>query len=114
MKSKISALEQRIERIKTKLSRLGELRPGVLSEQYNVCGSPGCRCKANPPEKHGPYQQLSWSRKRKSRSRFIKESELQTVQAQVRNYQRLQELVDEWVDASIELCDIKRKLAREK
>ena len=114
MKSKIFALEQRIERIKTKLSRLGELRPGVLSEQYNVCGSPGCRCKANPPEKHGPYQQLSWSRKRKSRSRFIKESELQTVQAQVRNYQRLQELVDEWVDTSIELCDIKRKLAREK
>ncbi len=114
MKSKIFALEQRIERIKTKLSRLGELRPGVLSEQYNVCGSPGCRCKANPPEKHGPYQQLSWSRKRKSTTRFIKESELQTVQAQVRNYQRLQELVDEWVDASIELCDIKRKLAREK
>ncbi len=114
MKSKISALEQRIERIKTKLSRLGELRPGVLSEQYNVCGSPGCRCKANPPEKHGPYQQLSWSRKRKSRSRFIKESELQTVQAQVRNYQRLQELVDEWVEVSIELCDIKRQLAREK
>ena len=114
MKSKIFALEQRIERIKTKLSRLGELRPGVLSEQYNVCGSPGCRCKANPPEKHGPYQQLSWSRKRKSTTRFIKESELETVQTQVRNYQRLQELVDEWVDASIELCDIKRKLAREK
>lgn len=114
MKSRAQALEERIGRIKTNLTRLGELRPGVLSEQYNVCGSPTCRCKANPPHKHGPYQQLSWSRKSKSRTRFIKESELGTVRAQVSNYQRLQELVGEWVDASIELCDIKRKLVREK
>ena len=114
MKSRVQALEKRIENIKTKLSRLGELRPGVLSEQYNVCGTPGCRCKANPPQKHGPYQQLSWSRKRKSRTRFIRESELPTVRAQISNYQRLQDLVGEWVDTSIELCDIKRKLEREK
>ena len=114
MKSRVQALEERIGRIKTKLSRLGELRPGVLSEQYNVCGTPGCRCKANPPQKHGPYQQLSWSRKRKSRTRFIRGSELPTVRAQISNYQRLQELVAEWVDASIELCDIKRKLERVK
>lgn len=114
MKPKVAALEERIERIKTKLSRLGELRPGVLSEQYNVCGTPGCRCKANPPERHGPYQQLSWSRKRKSRTHFIKESEIRTVRSQISNYQKLRDLVDEWVDASIDLCDIKRKLAREK
>ncbi len=114
MKSRVQELEERIRRIKTKLSRLGELRPGVLSEQYNVCGNPGCRCKANPSQRHGPYQQLSWSRKRQSRTRFIKQSELRTVRAQDSNYQRLRELVDDWVDASIELCDIKRKLAREK
>jgi len=114
MKSRVQVLEERIGHIKTKLGRLGELRPGVLSEQLNVCSRPGCRCKANPPQKHGPYHQLSWTRKRKSRTRFIKESELRTVRTQVTNYQRLQELVDEWVDASIELCDIKRQLEREK
>ena len=113
MESTSQALEARIRRIKTKLSGLGELRPGVLSEQYNVCGNPGCRCKANPPVKHGPYYQLSWSRKRKSATRFIRKPELRAVQAQIRNYQRLQELVDEWADASIELCDLKRKQARE-
>lgn len=107
-------LEERIERIKRKLSRLRELRPGVLSEQYKVCGRPGCRCKENPPEKHGPYHQLSWTRRRKSRTRFIRESEHRTIRTQISNYQRLQELVAEWVDASIELCDIKRQLEREK
>jgi hypothetical protein len=113
MRSRIESLEARIRQIKTKLAALGELRPGNISEQYNVCGNPGCRCKANPPEKHGPYYQLSWSRNRKSGTRFIRKPELRKVRAQVRNYQRLQELVDQWVDASIELCDLKRKQARD-
>lgn len=113
MSTRPHTLEGRIRRIKAKLCDLGELRPGVLSEQYNVCGTPGCRCKANPPEKHGPYYQLSWSRKRKSATRFVRRPELRAVRAQLRNYRRLQQLIDEWVDASMEICEIKRKQARE-
>jgi len=113
MSTRLHALEGRIQRIKAKLIELGELRPGVLSEQYNVCGTPGCRCKATPPEKHGPYYQLSWSRKRKSATRFVRRPELRAVRAQIGNYRRLQQLIDEWVEASLELCEIKRNQARE-
>lgn len=114
MPTKIHALEGRIQRIKAQLNELGELRPGVLSEQYNVCGTPGCRCKATPPEKHGPYYQLSWSRKRKSATRFVRRPELPAVRAQLRNYQRLQKLIDAWVAASIQICEIQRQQTREK
>jgi hypothetical protein len=48
-------IERQIEKVKRDIAALGDLRPGSLSTQYNVCGSPGCRCKATPPEKHGPY-----------------------------------------------------------
>lgn len=113
MSTRLHVLEDRIRRVKAKLSELGELRPGVLSEQYNVCGTPGCRCKATPPERHGPYYQLSWSRKRKSATRFVRRPELRAVRGQLRNYRRLQQLIDEWVDASLEICEIKRKQARE-
>ena len=58
MVASIQELEQRIERVKMRLCALGDLRPGSLSEQYNVCGNPRCRCKDDPPQKHGPYQQL--------------------------------------------------------
>src|SRR5215469_9455653 len=34
---------------------------GALSLQYNVCGSPSCRRKADPPLKHGPYPQISFT-----------------------------------------------------
>lgn len=46
-------LTRRTERIKTQLATLGDLRPGTLTEQYNTCRTPGCRCKADPPQRHG-------------------------------------------------------------
>jgi hypothetical protein len=59
-------IERQIEKIKRDLVALGDLRPGSLSTQYNVCGTPRCRCKASPPEKHGPYYQISFARNGKS------------------------------------------------
>ena len=100
-------LERRIEAIRRQLAAIGELRPGNLSEQYNVCGKPSCRCKAEPPQKHGPYYQLGWTRNGKSTTRFVRRPELATVRKQLRNYAKLQSLVQEWVDLSLELCDIK-------
>ena len=41
-------------KIRSQIAVLGELRPGALSQQYNICGNPSCRCKATPPLKHGP------------------------------------------------------------
>ena len=52
--SREKLLLRQIEKVKGQLAALGDLRPGSLSTQYNVCGTPGCRCKASPPEKHGP------------------------------------------------------------
>lgn len=113
MPTKLQELEGRVRRIKAELTRLGELRPGALSEQYNVCGKPGCRCKATPPEKHGPYYQLSWSRNGRSTTRFVRRPELRAVRGQIKAYQRLQDLVNEWVAASLEICEIKRQKARD-
>jgi hypothetical protein len=92
-----AAIERRITQIKHELAQLGPLRPGHLSQQYNVCGNPGCRCKAQPPEKHGPYYQISYTWQKKSSSQFVRRDNLAAVQQQLRNYERLRALVDEWV-----------------
>ena len=111
---KTQSLRLKIKRIKDKLVTLGDLRPGNLSEQYNVCGTPGCRCKAQPPQKHGPYNQLSWTRNKKSSTRFVRQNQLNRVRSQVRNYERLQALVNQLVDVSIELSDLELKIAKDK
>jgi Family of unknown function (DUF6788) len=100
------SLERQIEKVKEQLVRLDALRMGSLSEQYNVCGTPGCRRKASPPEKHGPYHQLSFTRKGKSTTRFVRRENLATVKKQLRNYARLRTLVDRWIDLASELSNL--------
>jgi len=116
MEAKLHALERQITKVKEELSELSELRPGSLSEQYNVCGTPGCRCKESPSKRHGPYHQLSFNRKGKSSSRFVQKGDVATVKRQLRNYTRLRKLVDRWIDLSTEICGLKldqAKAARE-
>ena len=105
-------LHHRIERIKAELMTLGPLRPGTLSQQYNVCGTPGCRCKDDPPQKHGPYPQLSYTWHARSRSEFVREDEIPQLQEQLRTYARLRTLVDEWIDAAIQLARLEREQRR--
>ena len=104
-------LIRRIERIKAQLGALGGLRPGALSEQYNTCRTPGCRCKAEPPQRHGPYHQLSWSRRGRSHTENVRDEDLPAVRAQLRNYHKLRDLLDEWVDTAIELDRLRRSHA---
>ena len=105
-------LEHRIAAIKAALAALGPLRPGTLSRQYNVCGTPGCRCKDDPAQRHGPYHQLSYTWHGRSRSEFVREPELARVRAQLDNYARLRDLVDQWLDAAIELARLERQRLR--
>jgi len=107
-----AVLRQRIEQIKVAIAALGALRPGTLTQQYNVCGTPGCRCKDDPAQRHGPYHQLSYTWQGRSRSEFVREPEIKQVQEQLRNYTRLRALINEWVDNAIELARLERQKLR--
>jgi len=99
-----ATLQRQIEKVKRDLGALGDLRPGSLSTQYNVCGSPGCRCKADPPVKPGPYYQVSYTRKGKSSTKFVKKEDLPEVRKQLKNYQRMKLLMEKWIDLAMELA----------
>lgn len=107
------SLEKRIRNIKHQITELGDLRPGALSKQYNICGNPTCRCKADPPIKHGPYYQISFTRHGKSSSQFVREEDLDEVQQQLENYRLLRQLVDEWITASAELSGLRLREKRQ-
>jgi len=107
---RIRALQTEIRGIKRELAKLQDLRPGSLSKQYNVCSSPGCRCKANPPRKHGPYYQLSYTRKGKGSTKAVKKADLAAIRTELANYARLRELVDRWIDLATELSNLKLEI----
>ena len=109
----IQNLEQRIQQIKAELSALGEMRPGSLSKQYNVCGKPNCRCKdPQNPQRHGPYYQLSWVHRGKSTTQFIRPALLPQVRAQIATYNKFRKLTDAWVNLALRLAQAKLLAAR--
>ena len=97
-------IQRRIQQIQAQLAELGPMHPGSLSEQYNICGTPGCQCK-NPrhPQKHGPYYQLSYSWRGHSTTRFVRPDQVATMREKVANYKRFRALVQEWVDLAVAL-----------
>src|ERR1700680_2322578 len=113
MSDRSQFLQRRIQSIKREIAALGDLRPGALSMQYNTCANPSCRCKADPPLKHGPYPQVSFTWRGKSTSQFVREQDVEEVQTQLANYHRLRNLVDEWIDLALELSRLRLQQRRE-
>jgi len=97
-------IEKDIDAIKQKILKIGLFRPGTIVSQYNVCGSPGCKCKDKKnPQKHGPYNYLSYTFKKKSFTEFISKNKLASIQKQVNNYNKFKELVEKLIEKNIEL-----------
>jgi len=106
---------ERISEIKNEILELGELRTGSLSQQWNVCGNPNCRCKdAKKPKKHGPYYQLSYMRYKKSQTEFISKDNVESVKKHIANYKTFMKLKDEWIDLSIEISKLKKEKKKKK
>lgn len=109
----INKQEKRIELIKSKLQKIGEMRPGSLNQQYTVCGTDGCHCKdPKDPKKHGPYYQLSYVHLGKSTTQFIQKDLVGSVEKQLKNFKTFKQLTAEWIDLALQIA--KEKLAENK
>ena len=101
-------IEKRIAKIKQELLAVGDMHPGSLSKQYSVCGKKNCRCRdPENPQKHGPYDQLSFVLKSRSSSRFIRAEVLPEIQMQVDQYKKFKALISEWTEIAAELAKLK-------
>lgn len=108
MKRDILKKQKRINKIKDILCRLENFRSGSLSEQYNVCGKEGCRCKNKKnPVKHGPYYQISCYKNKKHTTRFVRKENVKGIKNEVDVYKKFKILIDEWILLNTEISDIR-------
>ena len=109
----IEQIDKRIEAIKRELAGLGPIHPGSVSKQYNICGTPGCRCKdPKHPKKHGPYYQLSYTWRGRHSTRFVRPDQLAAMTEKVKGHRRLRELLAEWIALSVERERLERAAVR--
>lgn len=109
----LKTIETKIREVRRQIQKTGEMRPGSLSKQYNVCGTPGCQCKdPKAPKKHGPYYQLSYVHRGKSTSQFIRSNFVEKMEKQIANYKRFKRLTEEWIHLALEHSKLQIEVAK--
>ena len=94
----LDKLENEIRKIKGELLDIGEMRPGSLTLQYKV-----------PDEKKGPYYQISFTHKMRSRTQYVRPDQVDEIRKQIEVYKRFKNLVERWVALAIERSQVKMK-----
>ena len=81
------------EQLAVELATVGFISPGSVVSRYTSCGKPGCRCLADPPQRHGPYYQWSRAVAGKTLSRRLTEVEAELYRGWIANRRRIEGLI---------------------
>jgi len=99
--TRIRQIEQRIDRIKEGLRKIGPMRPGSLTRQYR-----------DPENGTGAFWQISYTRQMKSRTEYVRKEWVPEIRRQIATHKRFKRLVDQWIDLSIEQSQLIMKIAK--
>ncbi len=102
MHKKLDSIEKKIAAVKEELMKIGEMRPGALTYQYQ-----------KPKEKKGGYYQISYTYRMKSKTEYVKAEFVPDLEAQIATFKRFKTLMQQWIDLAIRHSQIKVKLAKE-
>ena len=93
------------KRLAAAIAELDFVLPGSIAVRHMRCGKTACRCKADPPELHGPY--ISWTRKveGKTITRLLSPDQLQRYQTGFDNARRLRQLMAELEALSLQATE---------
>ena len=96
-------MSEKQKKILTRISEILDILPGKITRQYNVCGTPNCKCKRKEnPEKHGPYHYLSFTFKGKGRTMGIPVEMVKEVEKRNENFKEMKSLIEQLAEISIE------------
>ena len=90
-RKRIQQIERRIDRIKKALLGIEPMRPGSLTRQYK-----------DPEHQTGAYWQISYTRRMKSRTEYVRREWVREIRRQIASHKRCKSLVEQWIDLSIE------------
>jgi alkanesulfonate monooxygenase SsuD/methylene tetrahydromethanopterin reductase-like flavin-dependent oxidoreductase (luciferase family) len=87
--------ERRYRELAAQLADIGLISSGTITRRYTRCTTPGCKCRAEPPQPHGPYWQ--WTRKvdGKTVTRRLTAAEADLYREWIANDRRMRRLIDQ-------------------
>ncbi len=92
---RLATYERRYRELATQLAGIGLISSGSITRRYTRCTTSGCKCRADPPQPHGPYWQ--WTRKvdGKTVTRRLTPTEAKLYREWIDNDRRMRRLIDQ-------------------
>ena len=106
MARRLDRYEARYRELAAELADIGFISPGSLLVRETSCGKPGCRCQADPPQRHGPYYQWSRAVAGKTISRRLNEREAELYRSWIANRKRLETIITQMENVSADAGEI--------
>ena len=112
MASRLEGYEAKYRTLASRLAEVGFISPGSLVVRETSCGKPGCRCQADPPQRHGPYYQWSRAIAGRTLSRRLDAAQADLYRSWIANRRRLDAIVTEMEELSAQAGEILLRQAR--
>ena len=103
--------EARYRELAAQLAGIGLIHAGSLTRRYTRCATPGCKCRADPPQPHGPYHQWSAKVNGKTVTRRLNETEAELYDEWIANDRRLRDLIQQMRQIAAKATELKLKQA---
>lgn len=107
-----SVLSKRITTIQRRIAGFDYVCSGNLRRRYTVCGTANCRCKARPPEPHGPYHYWSRLKAGKLVQRVLLPEQADIVAKGIKNYRQVRALLREWEEQTVRALETVKRSKR--
>jgi hypothetical protein len=102
----LAQLTRRYRALLDEIGQLGFIATGSVIERHTECAAPGCRCHADPPQRHGPYHQYTRKVSGKTVTVRLTAEQAAHYRQQIANRRRLDELIAAMQDISTQARDI--------
>lgn len=104
---RLETYERRYRDLAAQLAEIGLISAGSITRRYTRCATPGCKCRAEPSEPHGPYWQ--WTRKidGKTVTRRLTPAEAKLYREWIANDRHMRRLIDQMRNVAAKAADIR-------
>lgn len=108
---RLAGYERQYRELAAQLATIGLIHSGSVTRRYTRCGTPGCKCHADPPQPHGPYYQWTTKVNGKTVTRRLTETDAKLYEEWIANDRRLRSLIQQMRQIAAKATELQLKQA---
>lgn len=104
--AQVAAYQERYRDLAQRIAEVGFISAGSITRRYTKCATANCRCRADPPQPHGPYWQWTAKVDGKTITRRLAPDEVRLYQQWIDNDRELRSLIDQMRQVAAKATDL--------